>query len=364
MENSLVVAGHGLSDAAALCDWFSEHVCEVAQCVPLPGSGRSPSLVELFVENEIEFAEKQFSEAFPSASVRRASPGDYEAATLGGNSRCGQEGGRAPTALEYLFGGAVSVSLVLPQSAGGGTGARLWSGGVLLSEWLARSVGSSPLLPPGFSGKDVLELGAGCAALPATCAARLGARSVVATDLLADVVAIARENVLRNAPSVEVRTLDWSAAGRAIYPRDQQFDVVLFADAIYTERGASLLAGAATALLRQPHGVLVGALPDFRVGIASFEEDLHARGWVPSQAKLDGDLLAAASWHLRVGSGKGVTAGGSFEGYRIVVWRQRGDGDAPAEVARIRHKARLPAKRKRRRTGKDADASAVAVVAG
>lgn len=63
-------------------------------------------------------------------------------------------------------------------AAGGGSGARLWTGGVLLAEWLCRAAAKGHLR---LRGKQVVELGAGAAALPALACARHGARSL-ATD--------------------------------------------------------------------------------------------------------------------------------------------------------------------------------------
>eukprot|EP00435_Cladocopium_sp_Y103_P044251 s613_g12.t1 len=73
--------------------------------------------------------------------------------------------------------GSQNVSLHLRAAVGGGTGARLWTGGMLLAEWLLQATKDGLRL----KDKQVLELGAGAAALPSIVAARCGA-SVVATD--------------------------------------------------------------------------------------------------------------------------------------------------------------------------------------
>lgn len=170
--------------------------------------------------------------------------------------------------------GSQNVSLQLRAAVGGGTGARLWTGGILLAEWLLHATKDGLRL----KGKQVLELGAGAAALPSIVAARYGgAKHVLATDGLEEVVEQMRQNVAQNAPLVQCSLLPWLTAGRRRYPKKEQFDIVLFADGIYTERGALLLADAVTALLR-PKGLLIGALPDLRAGIASFEEDLQTAG--------------------------------------------------------------------------------------
>ncbi|CAE7235867.1 unnamed protein product, partial [Symbiodinium microadriaticum] len=128
-----------------------------------------------------------------------------------------------------------------------------------------------------------------------------------------------RQNLAQNAPTVEIRSIPWLPAGRRSYRHKDQFDVILFADGIYTERGALLLADAATALLR-PGGVLLGALPDLRAGIESFEDDLRSRGLTASEVLLDEDMISAASRPYDEDE-CGFIAGGSAQGYRIVMWR-------------------------------------------
>lgn len=212
--------------------------------------------------------------------------------------------------------GSQNVSLQLRAAVGGGTGARLWTGGILLAEWLLHATKDGLRL----KGKQVLELGAGAAALPSIVAARYGgAKNVLATDGLEEVVEQMRQNVAQNAPLVQCSLLPWLTAGRRRYPKKEQFDIVLFADGIYTERGALLLADAVTALLR-PKGLLIGALPDLRAGIASFEEDLQMRGMVAAQVTLKKEVIEAASRPYDEDP-YGLVAGGSAKEYRVMLWR-------------------------------------------
>eukprot|EP00435_Cladocopium_sp_Y103_P047705 s613_g14.t1 len=134
-----------------------------------------------------------------------------------------------------------------------------------------------------------------------------------------EVVEQMRRNVAQNAPSVQYSVLPWLPAGRRRYPKKEQFDIVLFADGIYTERGALLLADAVTALLR-PKGLLIGALPDLRAGIASFEEDLQMRGMVAAEVTLNKELIDAASRPYDEDL-HGLVAGGSAKEYRVMLWR-------------------------------------------
>lgn len=62
-----------------------------------------------------------------------------------------------------------------------GTGAIAWDGAFALAEWLKSQVLETRSLD--LTDKFVLELGAGCIGLSSVCAARLGARKIVATDL-------------------------------------------------------------------------------------------------------------------------------------------------------------------------------------
>ncbi|CAE8716799.1 unnamed protein product, partial [Polarella glacialis] len=78
-----------------------------------------------------------------------------------------------------------------------GTGATLWSCGLLLAECLWQGLVQ-------VDGKGVLELGCGCAAV----AAHQGASRVTATDFVAEVLESAVQNAGRH--DVEVHRLDWS----------------------------------------------------------------------------------------------------------------------------------------------------------
>lgn len=173
----------------------------------------------------------------------------------------------------------------------------------------------------------------------------MGARRVVATDLIADLVAQLGVNVSRNAMGVQAQILDWAVAQRKTIRESKQYDVVMFADGIYSERGAFLLADAVTSLVRGA-GYIVGALPDLRAGVSSFERDLEIRGFVPETAALDASVLAAASRPHKEFNSTGLIAGGSVEGYRIIVWRYCEDGIGNDSTKRNRKRASKASKRK------------------
>lgn len=315
VENCLVVSCHGLSEDQLL-PWITEHVGEVARCHLL---AHDQLLLEFVLENELDIAKHRFIKHFPHANARVAVSSDYASLPL-----------EPEGVLEHRLGGVNDVRLRLSTGPGGGTGSKLWSGGLLLAEWIMHDGASgSPLLP--FVGHEVLELGAGSAALPSVAAASRGARKVVATDGIVAVVEQMRNNLAHNAPSVEVRTLDWLTAGRKSYAYDDQFDLILFSDGIYTQRGALFLADAITSLLR-PSGVVVAALPDFRAGIAGFEEDLSARGFITITVDLSDVTLRAASEPIEKDE-VGMIVGEELEGYRVVMWRleEAGDSDVSGE---------------------------------
>ena len=96
----------------------------------------------------------------------------------------------------------------------------------------------------------MLELGAGAAALPSLVAARAcGAAHVTASDTVGPVVTLLERSISANAPSAEARSLDWKVAGRRTYSHEEQYDVVLFSDGVYSERGGLFLADAISSLV-------------------------------------------------------------------------------------------------------------------
>eukprot|EP00933_Yihiella_yeosuensis_P060066 TRINITY_DN6203_c0_g1_i1.p1 TRINITY_DN6203_c0_g1~~TRINITY_DN6203_c0_g1_i1.p1 ORF type:complete len:369 (+),score=89.31 TRINITY_DN6203_c0_g1_i1:96-1202(+) len=324
VENSLVVSGHGLP-RQKLKDWFNDNVCEVARCrhMSLLNEVDDTFLVELFLENELEIGSSRYEKAFPEGKVRPAVAADMEVDASASSEEDAEEPLKQTLDLTLgpdINGEDVPVSLSVWPGSGGGTGAKLWSGGSLLAEWLLRNSTVQELM----EGADVIELGAGAAALPSIVAARFGARKVVATDILQSIVSLMKGNLRRNVLNsdiVEGIVLDWLPAGRKNYKESQKFDVVMFADGIYTERGALLLADAATSLLRDS-GTLIGALPDLRAGISSFESDLRIRGFAATKINISDELLKAASRpHLHKNAAN-LVAGGSLEGYRLVMWKK------------------------------------------
>jgi len=160
-----------------------------------------------------------------------------------------------------------------------GTGMSLWSCGLLLGECLWQGLVA-------VRGRSVLELGCGCAAVPSLVAGHLGATSVLATDLVAEVLATAEENALGH--GVSVRRLDWSRSHRtdeaseAVRGNEEAIgraEVVLWSDAVYTEAGGPLLARACLAHLAKD-GVVVAVVPgEDRPGMPEFEHAMLGGGY-------------------------------------------------------------------------------------
>jgi len=128
------------------------------------------------------------------------------------------------------------------------------------------------------------------------------------------------ENLERNASSVQVQTLDW-VKDRASQRALGWFDLVLFSDAIYTERGAFFLAMAIGALI-SPNGKVIGALPDTRNGIDAFEDDLAASGFTATPIAVDSAVLLAAATSMN--DSVGLIVPEALDGYRLVQWERGG----------------------------------------
>ena len=326
-ENTLHIVDQSGLSVTELLAWFESNVGEVAFVCGTPDA----MMVELMLENETEIASHKFGVAFPTATARLATPAEYATVRQADRrdvaSLCltlGRGGDGKEHAYDEQDGGeqsedhTLAVKLRLCRDVGYGTGSKLWPGGLLLAEWLL-SMGAGFL-----TGRDVLELGAGAAALPATVAAVVcGAGRVKATDCVASVLMQMQHNLTVNAPSVETELLDWRQAGRKMLSREQQFDLIFWSDGIYTDRGALFLADAITSLLR-PGGLAVGALPDTRTGIKAFERDMCGRYAVCRSIAVHPAIMARVKDCIC--ATQGFIVAEELEGYRLLLWREGGEG--------------------------------------
>lgn len=138
---------------------------------------------------------------------------------------------------------------------GDSTGYAPWWGGLLLASWLAHA--PCELL----SGRSVIELGCGSAALPGAVASLRGAARVLATDRSPSNASSAGSVLACNGllpDAAEAQCLGWESVNDGD-PQASSWDVVLFADVLYIEGAAATLAKAIGLLLREG-GVVLGTV--------------------------------------------------------------------------------------------------------
>eukprot|EP00929_Paragymnodinium_shiwhaense_P108828 TRINITY_DN75175_c0_g1_i1.p1 TRINITY_DN75175_c0_g1~~TRINITY_DN75175_c0_g1_i1.p1 ORF type:complete len:366 (+),score=77.81 TRINITY_DN75175_c0_g1_i1:43-1140(+) len=173
---------------------------------------------------------------------------------------------------------------------GDSTGTRPWWGGLLLGAWIAS------LPADAFAGKDVLELGCGAAPLPSAAAALRGAEGrVLATDGCPTAVRSARSLFGRNHEAVQScdsQRLAWEDVCSDGWS-GRKFDVVLFADVLYTTDAAELLSRVLRPLLR-PGGEVIGAVGLHRIGAAEIFREMRRQGFHTQAIEVPGSTMAAA----------------------------------------------------------------------
>mmetsp|Transcript_53854 Transcript_53854/g.114404 ORF Transcript_53854/g.114404 Transcript_53854/m.114404 type:complete len:397 (-) Transcript_53854:125-1315(-) len=225
----------------------------------------------------------------------------------------------------------------------GGTGTFPWRGGLVLSrqicEWatdrarppsVVRDDGATT--GPGvrfeslFVGRRVLELGAGAAGLPSMtlgriCDSRGLEADLVCTDGVDEIVCALRANARENGLDgrVRVRRVDWNDCARvdgrgSVAEGVAGADTIIFADCVYNDECAASLSRTIARLLK-PGGNVVGVLPDFRVGLDTFERRMKEEGFVAT----DIPIVAAE------GLGDFACSGGGGKDYRLVLWRDSTD---------------------------------------
>ena len=256
---------------------------------------------------------------------------------------------------------------VARSTCGGGTGARPWRGGVLLAKllcsWASNGVGndatlrddsslsagftdlSTPSVRALFHNKDVMELGAGAAGLPSMALAKLirienpattmstVPSSIVATDGVDEIVQVLETNIVRNRLErhVRVQHLNWNHLPPEI---QSSADAIIFSDCVYNEEGAAALYNAISHLLR-PGGIVLGVLPNFRVGLTDFETRMKGRGFVPIDVSIeileksadnDSNTPLTSSMADEIeGANPFLCAGGGNRNYRTILWKDRRD---------------------------------------
>jgi predicted nicotinamide N-methyase len=178
-----------------------------------------------------------------------------------------------------------------PFDAGFGrdsTGARPWWGGLILASWIAHQ----PLHH--FQGKNIIELGCGSFAFPSAAASICGAATALATDGCESCINGARSLLMCNGSSLRsfsTRHLSWEDA--TAKPDDPTWDIVLFADVLYKEDAAPILAGMIASLLR-PGGVVLGAVGLHRTGSSKIFSEMRSRNFVAQEMPILEPMLSTA----------------------------------------------------------------------
>jgi len=192
---------------------------------------------------------------------------------------------------------------------GDATGARPWWGGILLGAWIANEGADL------FCGRSVLELGCGAAPLPAMAAAHKGAAKALATDGCPAAVRAAAAVLSRNAALPSTCAVGRQAWEESPKHGARAWDVVIFADVVYSEEGADLLAKAVD-LHVAGDGWVLGAVGLLRFGSADIFDKMRRLGFAAVEVPVSPDVLARAEAAAAALAGANATdlGGGSGAG--------------------------------------------------
>jgi predicted nicotinamide N-methyase len=145
----------------------------------------------------------------------------------------------------------------------------IWPASIALSEYIAT-------LNIDWSQVRAIELGCGLA-IPSILMAKLGARSVVASDCHPDVGAFLRESIKQNqVDSLNYLEVDWTTGPLP----DEKFDLVVASDVVYDAHLPRVLADAMTKLA-SPGATILLTDPG-RAYLQDFEVAMRAKGVNPT----------------------------------------------------------------------------------
>lgn len=155
--------------------------------------------------------------------------------------------------------------------AAGRTGVAVWNSGLLMTRLLDALTTQSPSW---LKHKTVIELGCGTG-LASITAAKLGALQVLATDGNADVVALAKDNILRNQVDnvAEATMLQWGFFDALDYA--DSADVVIGSDLTYNSGSWRVLTETLSTILK-PGGMVLY----LTLGHAGFNVDGELNGFL------------------------------------------------------------------------------------
>jgi len=203
--------------------------------------------------------------------------------------------------------------------AGDSTGTCPWWGGMMLAAWIAHEPSDA------FHGRRIVELGCGSAAMPSVAASTRGATMILATDGCPLNVSAARAVLARSGAQCSVRRFAWQDG---IANMDAgSWDVVLFADVVYKEEAAALLAGIITLLLR-PHGVVIGTVGLHRTGSSKIFGEMRLHGFSAEEVPISETALGCVqdasqrllAFHERAPEGTMGSMAGSTNTCKLVRW--------------------------------------------
>jgi len=215
-------------------------------------------------------------------------------------------------------------------NGGDSTGTCPWWGGLMLAAWIAHEPSDM------FHGCKVVELGCGSAAMPSVAASMRGATRILATDGYPLNVSAAQSVFACSGALCSTQCFAWQDG---VSNMDAgSWDVVLFADVLYKEETAALLAGTIAPLLR-PGGVVIGTVGLRRPGSAGIFLEMQDQGFIAQEAPMCEAALASAqdasqrllAIHERAPEGTMGSMAGSANECKVVRWVK------PCQFEQIKH---------------------------
>ena len=169
-----------------------------------------------------------------------------------------------------------------------------------------------------FNGKTVLELGAGSSGLPSLALAKMFLRrrdniNMISSDGVDEIVNALKRNVLENQLDdyIRVKHIDWNDESTF---SEEEADAIIFSDCIYNEEGAVALHNVIRSILKVG-GMVIGVLPDFRVGLDLFEKLMQ-------ESNFNSTLIPLLDYKE---NGSNVSdfacSGGGGKDYRLMIWK-------------------------------------------
>eukprot|EP00931_Biecheleriopsis_adriatica_P006761 TRINITY_DN108119_c0_g1_i1.p1 TRINITY_DN108119_c0_g1~~TRINITY_DN108119_c0_g1_i1.p1 ORF type:complete len:336 (+),score=46.82 TRINITY_DN108119_c0_g1_i1:25-1008(+) len=188
---------------------------------------------------------------------------------------------------------------------GDSTGLFPWRGGLLLAAWIAQIERFSMI-----QGCRIIELGCGGAAMPSLAASKHHPAHLRATDGFMANVSAARSVFAANSMPQACASQHFHWGDDDADMDFESWDVVLFADVLYRDGSAQVLAKTIARLL-SPDGVVIGAMCLHRCPSAAMFQEMRQHGFAAMQLPLTDNVLSATrAAAISLGC---AAAGGRFE---------------------------------------------------